>query len=464
MSTQVTAINGMGSAVVTGTNVATTGLEDLDIMHFANDFLIAPSVVDAQAESLKVQANGTPNNTVIIKKGTGYVLNSSYSFGTNEYTKYYKATFDADETVTIPATSANPRKDIICLKIDKLTTPNSEATNIASIVVVTGTEAASPSAPATPNDHLLLAEISVANPYSSTTNSDITDKRNPTIIAPTFPMDGGTQNLRISKSISSNQLVVSILTADGNTPSSNNPVWARIFGNLRKITSSLSITVPNGTNYFASGSSVIGANDVDYFVYLGYRAASDTVFLLISRFPWARTYADFSGTTTNEKYGFFSGSTPASTDRVINIGRTNATLSTSGTSHIWSNATDITIQRPVFESRTLTFTGVTTGFSGALSFEAWRYQIGMHNMTLRILALGTSSTTALTWQLPFNTNAAIYQTCRVQDNSSIQTSPGLLEIFSGTASVNAYKTMASGAWTGSGTKGIYETQFTAPIN
>jgi hypothetical protein len=84
---------------------------------------------------------------------------------------------DATPTnVAIAASSPTlPRIDIIVAKVQDAF--YSGATNAWSIVAVTGTAAASPTAPTAPVNSLILAQVSVAANATTVVNANITDKR-----------------------------------------------------------------------------------------------------------------------------------------------------------------------------------------------------------------------------------------------------------------------------------------------
>lgn len=167
----------------------------------------------------------------------------------------------------------------------------------------------------------------------------------------------------ISRTVASNNLTVAIKDLAGANFSASNPMVHKIGAAPRSLAGALSVTVNAGTNTFNAGGAELATKEIDYFVYLGWRAASSTVFILISRIPYARVYGDFSSTATNELYGAYSGSAPASTDEVVNIGRVNATLS-AGAGYTWSvPATSIIINHPIYETRWLTYTPTIT-YSG----------------------------------------------------------------------------------------------------
>lgn len=179
MSIEITSINGMGAVTEASPGVfTTTGMKDDDHMHVVNDFLTGAGVVNPVTDYIVTQKGAGANMSVDISVGTAYVVNSSWSANTNLYTRYWRAVNDATVNVVIGANaSGNPRIDIVCLKIDTAVTPDGTASNVGTIVVVAGTPAGSPSAPATPANHLLLAQVAVANGASSIVNANITDRR-----------------------------------------------------------------------------------------------------------------------------------------------------------------------------------------------------------------------------------------------------------------------------------------------
>jgi hypothetical protein len=184
----------------------------------------------------------------------------------------------------------------------------------------------------------------------------------------------------IVPSVASNNLTVAIKGMDGNDPSATNPVYCRIGGVVRSITAALSGTWNAGANWFNSGSAELATKEVDYFVYLVYKTGG-TVDLGVSRIPYGTLYSDFSATGTNEK-GFNYGVAPApdAGNQVVNIGRFAATLS-AGAGYTWTvptfTATNL-IQRPIYETRWLSYVTVTTASGGGtftLNVRACKYKI-----------------------------------------------------------------------------------------
>ena len=192
--------------------------------------------------------------------------------------------------------------------------------------------------------------------------------------------DGTMINGQIVTSAASGTLTVKINTADGTTPSASNPVLVVIANQLRAITSALTLNLAGGTNYMNLGSAEHATKDVDVFCYMAWRAASSAVVVGFSRIPMlgSRTYNNFSGTTTNEKYAAFSNA-PAAGDYCVLVGRFNVTLS-AGAGYTWTiPATSLIINQCVYETRLLTYTPthsrVITPYSNAPTVFQAVYQI-----------------------------------------------------------------------------------------
>jgi hypothetical protein len=156
---------------------------------------------------------------------------------------------------------------------------------------------------------------------------------------------------KVTPTVVSNNLTLTLTHADGTTPSTSRPLWFKIADSWRAVTAALSVTVNAGASSFAAGSAEWATKAIDYFTYVSWRAASSAVVLGLSRIPFATLYSNFSATATNELYGAFS-TAPGSGDDVVNIGRFTATLS-AGAGYTWTVPTFTSsnlIQRPVYDS------------------------------------------------------------------------------------------------------------------
>lgn len=186
------------------------------------------------------------------------------------------------------------------------------------------------------------------------------------LIGKLFAPQGFLINGKISPSVASNDLTVAIKTLAGTDPSASDPVYCRIGDTVRAITSALSVTKNDGTNWFNAGSAELATKEIDYFVYLGYNA-TDGVVIGFSRYPGANSYNDFSVTSTNEKYCAISTiTTAASTDYYEVVGRFAATLS-AGAGYTWTVPTFTArnlVQKPIYMTRALSYTPTFTYTAG----------------------------------------------------------------------------------------------------
>jgi len=274
------------------------------------------------------------------------------------------------------------------------------------------------------------------------------------------PVQGGLINGYISRTVASNDLIVAIKTLAGADPSATDPVYCRIGNSVRTISAALSVTMADGADTFGLGGNGC-LTDQDLFVYLGFRAASSTVFIGVARYAHGLLYSDFSGTATAQGYLAYSGSAPAATDEVENIGRVNAT--NSGTAaYNWSvPATSVVISRPIFMSRLVDYTPTHAGYSANPTNTIYKYKVELNRVMVYCLqgTAGTSNATTTTMTAPFTavtlTNGA-WRTPIIPavDNSTLQTTPGVAQLATASATMSLFKTCDTGSntWTNSGSK------------
>lgn len=191
MSVNVRIRNGMAPSAGSG------GASEGDIRGTFTDMLSAAGVVNLSGGDLAVAQAASPNMTVVVAAGVGYIPNTAFDATDSDSVRVWDAVVagtTGSRTLTIGANSSgSTRIDKICLKINTATTPDSTASNIASLIVVAGTPGAG--APATPSYHLLLANVTVANGASSIVTANISDQRvQATINASFFPSTIATTN------------------------------------------------------------------------------------------------------------------------------------------------------------------------------------------------------------------------------------------------------------------------------
>jgi hypothetical protein len=237
-------------------------------------------------------------------------------------------------------------------------------------------------------------------------------------------------NGKIVPTVTSNNLTLALKTLNDEDPSATNPVYIRLAGVIRSITSALSVTRDGGSfSWSGAASTEMAGKEIDWFVYIGWKAATPAPIIGFSRMCHFRRGGDSGASgVTDPRYVNWS-SDPASTDAIDVVGRFAATM-TSGP-NAWSvptfTATNL-IQRPIFETRLLawqptysasspmTWTSVTT--------DRALYKIRGSSLHLDTAAVGTTGGTAsntLFVTTPFNilspTNMGIG--CRVVEGSSI---------------------------------------------
>jgi len=238
-------------------------------------------------------------------------------------------------------------------------------------------------------------------------------------------------NYQISRTVVSNNLVIALKDKNGNDPTPASPVTIRIGNTMRTITAALSFTANAGQNYANLGGAENSTQDVDLFVYLGWRASDSSVFIAAARIPWAFLYSHFSTTVTLTRYAMFSGAAPAGTDEVALIGRFNATLGVSAT-YLWSiPATSIVINWPVMSTRWMKWVPTITGYSAVPGSASYSYKVsgdglaGGLNSTAGVFHIhvaeplnGTSNATTHTYTLPLTLNGGgVVRLPDAQDNA-----------------------------------------------
>lgn len=120
---------------------------------------------------LAVTTSGTTNGSVFVAAGAVVVASSTASQG------HYFANNDGATLVGsfTANSSGNPRIDLVTVLIT-----DTGATPVVSFAIVAGTPAATPSAPATPSNSLVLAQVAIPNGFTVTTTvaaGNITDVR-----------------------------------------------------------------------------------------------------------------------------------------------------------------------------------------------------------------------------------------------------------------------------------------------
>ena len=155
-----------------------TACDEKGLSNLAIAFMALSGIV-SQNDYL-VEAQGTPDNTVKVNPGRIYVK-------TTDGTMMYGAYLDSSQNVAIsPNVSGVTRTDSIVVYFDLSVAPNADASNVAKFYDVTGPTDGSQDPPTnaqilaaigSTNPYFILANVSVANGFTSINNGNITDKR-----------------------------------------------------------------------------------------------------------------------------------------------------------------------------------------------------------------------------------------------------------------------------------------------
>jgi hypothetical protein len=263
-------------------------------------------------------------------------------------------------------------------------------------------------------------------------------------------------NGKIVVTISSNDLVLTLQTLAGGTPSSSDPVYIKVKGTVRTVTAATTCTLADATNWYNAGSAELAAKEIDYAVCAIWDSNSSVIAISPDRIFHGRVVSDFSATTTDEKHLFgYSGFT--STDDVVVIGRIAATLS-AGAGYTWTSTSQSaptsvnTIQRPIFETRMLTWAPTTTGFSANPTVTS-RYKVVSDQLYIDVntTAVGTSNATTFTQTLPFKALNIVGGTIFTTHDNTANAPTGVFFTAAGSAILSLFKS-AGAAWTAAGTK------------
>lgn len=464
MAIHITSINGMGASTLIGSTITNTGMGAEDHMHLSEDVLNNAGV--PYSGDLYVTQNTTPNSTVNVSAGTGYVLNPAWTQYALNQTKYWRVRNDATVNISInPNTSSNPRITSIFLRVDTAVTPDDNATNVASFVAIDGTPASTPTPPATPVDgkgYLRLANITCAPSFTAITNANISNVQPITGVYNIVSSDPILHNGRISATVASNNLTVSIITADGQTPSASNPVVVTIGGVKRYIISATSITINGGANAFATSSLGLNNHNINLFVCLIWDSSTSIVRLGLTRAILGNTYNFYSATLTNTRHLALSGGSPLASDIVVSVGRVNVTLNLSNN---YTSVNNVLHSANISDTEDLTYSPTFSGFSTPPTVN-YRYRIlgAMVYLWSGTLVTGVSNANSFTFTAPFpSRNISGYRWTNLcyenVNNGGGETMRAAYHIASNTTTVSVFRSVAVGGgwdpngWTASGNKG-----------
>ena len=240
---------------------------------------------------MKVTQSGTPGMSVVVARGGVYIKGDDAT----DQGLYFQYN-DADVTLTVPAAHATlARKDIVvCHVYDNF---HGQAGDTAILEYIAGTAAGSPAEPTLPATAYKLATVDVPAADTSITNSQITDRRSiaslntGAIIVPSARVyRSSNQSIADTTSVtiqfnaedydtlamhsgSSTQVVVPTGAAgkyfvSGQVDYAANATGRRstsIFQNGAQIAKQSALTVGGSASTALGASTVVNANDGDYF-------------------------------------------------------------------------------------------------------------------------------------------------------------------------------------------------------
>lgn len=198
--------------------------------------------------------------------------------------------------------------------------------------------------------------------------------------------DGGILNGRVNAVTASNNLTVSIVRPDGSPASPTSPIYVKIGGIVRQITSALSVTINGGLdNWGQVGSGLrpaTGSNRIDLFVWLIWNSTASQVQIGVSRVY--RFNVNFYTSTPSDIFYLATNSSFPPTNSVMEVvGRITAYIGSTGLftgvdSNVYNGRIDCTLHREYFPA--VTGSGSMT-VSNVVKNFAW-YQINSNLVTV----------------------------------------------------------------------------------
>ena len=198
------------------------------------------------------------------------------------------------------------------------------------------------------------------------------------------------------------RITVAIKNYEGNDPTSTKPVkYQEVNWTIRTITTAKSFTMNAWINWLNLGSAELATKETDLFLYAINGSAGENINLWVSRLSTKRNISEVPWGWNNEKYieqGWNSW-----TENCTLLGRFNAILS-GGWAYTWSIPTTSVIEnRPIYETRELSWIPIYTGFSVNPGNTHTYKLIGNSCFTIgRENTNWTSNATTFTKTLPFN--------------------------------------------------------------
>ena len=155
------------------------GVSEGDYRGSTSDIINGGGVVDKDGGHALVHEASSPGMSVVVDPGVVYIENAAFDETDSDSIKAWEAVIagnTASRTLAISSNSSGQtRIDLICVAFDPGEDPDSEASDVAELIVVNGTPGSG--VPATPDYYTALGKVTVANGETEITNAEITDLR-----------------------------------------------------------------------------------------------------------------------------------------------------------------------------------------------------------------------------------------------------------------------------------------------
>jgi hypothetical protein len=225
----------------------------------SDGFTPRAGVLMRSGSDLRVDPQGTPDQTVIVRKG--YCIIPRTGQGA------YQFFSEADQTVAMPAASGvNSRYDIVCASAYDKGAFGADAAHGPEFVVVSGLVSGSPAVPATPAGMLKLSEVLRATSDNVIGAGEIADKRTTTAVHSAHRIIGAGDSAATAGQITGESRWTSTRGPEHWTGTNWTRTGLEIYGSIAAIPSELA--VENSMVYHAGLKRVIrytgGAWDIPY--------------------------------------------------------------------------------------------------------------------------------------------------------------------------------------------------------
>ncbi len=262
MSVKVRIINGLKPDPVSGDGGA---LDSYVRGNYGDLIDSAGGIVDLSGGHLLVEEDAPASMDVSVADGIVYIPNTLFDETDIDTIRFWEAVVVSQANLTIGANSSgSTRIDLICAKMDVVTTPDEFASNVASILIVVGTPGAG--VPATPSNHYKLAEITVLDSTPDIETGDINDTRAQLLVNADFvPAVGDTITLTAEPGSDLTATGIKIAMTAGENVDFGDICYVKSDGKMWKADASV---IATGTGVFMALATIV-ADASGSFLHIG---------------------------------------------------------------------------------------------------------------------------------------------------------------------------------------------------